>query len=355
VDRSGRVGFVGGEFGTELACATRTSLNWPKACKVPAFNRHLKFKRKPKLKTTIFAVLVILMSGSSGLFADDLTWAGPNGSNWSGFYTSPYYANDNSVGPPPQSIQLFCLDFNDEIAPPSAWTASITTLNLTSVTYAAQYGGSYNTQLTNAFNSSDPKAPGETSAPQVSLNSTLSSAAASYTSYLEAAWLFTGIQSAIGAGDGNTALIDQVAAWELFVNAHNSSTLTNDITGTGGTFTYDNYLALSSGNYMNGPLPTGLSTSDLSFTNAVALALSAAQNAVVNLEWGPGSHDYGSWSIVTGTPGYVVGYGLPVQEFLTPTAVPDQPPVPEPQSVVLFGTVIIGISWAMRRRFKTAV
>jgi hypothetical protein len=284
------------------------------------------------------------MFGSSSLFADNLTWTGPNGLIWANFYTSPYTASDTSVNPA-QSIQLFCLDFNDEIAPPFAWTASINSLNSTSVATAAQYGGNYN-NLINAI-------PGHTAADDVSgppfafTGATagpdsvdLSASSAAYTRYLEAAWLFTNIESAL-PGDSNSAIISQVAAWDLFVNSSNIGTLQSDISLTSGSFNFSNYQAWSGGAYTNPGSASTSTTSSLTFAEAVVIALQDAQNAVVNLGWGPGSHDYGSWSIVTATPSFVVGTnGKPAQEFLSPNAVPDAPPVPEPQSFVLLGTIL---------------
>jgi hypothetical protein len=334
------------------------------------------------VKTYSFGLIATLFLGSGLLCADNLTWGGTYIEAWQGFGTSPYTATDTSLSPQ-QGMQIFCLDFNDEIAPPTAWTASIMALSQPNVAgtgayageYAAQYGGDYNALLTAAFNNpANPRAAGETTAPQVSgansgevppyafngdtdgaysvnLTATNNTASPAYTRYLEAAWLFENIQSAKSSDYDNTDLIDQVAAWDLFVNYSNLPLLTSDIQGTSGTFAFNNYLGLAAGQtYLTTGVTSEQSISGLNFEQAVDLALSAAQTAVVNDSWGPGSHDYGSWNLVTATPQYVISYGLPVQEFLTPTVVPDSPPVPEPKAILLLATAL-GISlWTYRRR-----
>jgi hypothetical protein len=338
------------------------------------------------VKTYGFGLLTMLFWGSGLLCADNLTWGGTYIQAWQGFGTSPYTATDTSLSPH-QGMQIFCLDFNDEIAPPTAWTASIMALSQPNVAgtgvyageYAAQYGGDYNALLTAAFNNpSNPKAAGETKAPQVSgenpgvvppyafnsdtagaysvnLSATNNTASPAYTRYLEAAWLFENIQSAKSSDYNNTDLIDQVAAWDLFVNYSNLTLLTDDIKDTSGTFTFNNYLGLAAGQtYLTTGVTSEQSTSGLNFEQAVDVALAAAQTAVVNDSWGPASHDYGTWSIVTATPQFVIGYGVPVQEFLTPTAVPDSPapdpPVPEPKAILLLATAVAIVLWTYRRR-----
>lgn len=298
----------------------------------------------------------MLMTLSAGaLLADDFNWGGSYAANWEGFGTSPYTATDTTYSPA-KSITLFCLDFNNEIAPPFAWTSSVIPLSSDNVTnagayqnvYAAQYGGSYNGLLNAAAT-----AAGKSNPPQVYPFAYMGYGAVNlskddaYTRYLEAAWLFSDILQAVGRNprDIDTDMIAQAAAWELFVNASNLGTLTGDVQnyGSGQTFTFTNYLAL-----------TTQSTSG-TFQQSVDAALLAAQNAVDTLNWGPGSPGFGNWSIVTGTPDYVVGFGRPVQEFLSPDAMPDSPPlrdspVPEPKAIFLLAPIAAILLWTRRRR-----
>jgi hypothetical protein len=341
------------------------------------------------LKARGFSFLIVpLICGSGVLYADNLTWGGTYVQGWQGFGTSPYTATDVSVSPN-QGMQIFCLDFNDEIAPPTAWTASIMPLGQPAVDgtgasagqYAAQYGGDYNALLTAAFNNkSIPRPASETTAPQVSglnagvvipyafngdtatynsaghkttvtvsLTTTNNTADPAYTRYLEAAWLFENILSAPSGDYNNTDLIDQAAAWDLFVNGSNLPVLSNDIDTTGGTFVFNNYLGLGHGQtYLTTSTVSKQSTSGLSFEQAVDVALNAAQTAVVTDHWGPGSNQFGSWSLVTATPDYVITYGLPVQEFLSPNA-PD-PTVPEPMSILLLASAAGLVLWTYRRK-----
>ena len=113
------------------------------------------------MKTHLLSALAVLTLGSTGLFADTFTWGGTYIANWDGFGTSPYTATDTSVTPN-QAIQLFCLDFNDEIAPPDTWQANFNALSSASVANAAQYGGNYNNLLDAAASAA------HTTAPQVS-------------------------------------------------------------------------------------------------------------------------------------------------------------------------------------------
>jgi hypothetical protein len=297
--------------------------------------------------------------------ADDLTWGGTWVAAWNGFGTSPYTALDTDTN---QTLLLYCLDYNDEIAPPYDWVASVLSLNGPNVAgtgsyageYAAQYGGDYNSLISSAYNSSHPS--GETlsqvevSGPPFAFTGDTSSGSGSYavtiasqdsyTRYLEAAWLFQDIQSS-SPGDISTDVIAQVAAWELFVNPSNLGELTNAVDTTGGSYTFNNYLNLPSGTYLSNPAVNIESTSNLTFERAVDLALIDAQNAVTALDWGPGSYNYGNWSLVTATPTYVVDdLGRPAQEFLTP----DPPPVPEPQAALLLATIALFVFGIKRHR-----
>jgi hypothetical protein len=328
------------------------------------------------------------------LWADNLTWGGTYIADWDGFGTSPYTATDTSLTPH-QGMQIFCLDFNDSIAPPTDWTASIMTLNQPNVAgtgayagvYAAQYGGDYNNLLTAAFNNpANPRPASEKTVPQVSGQATgvvppyafnsdnagggysidlspsnnPTPSRAAYLRYLEAAWLFTDTLAAL-PGDRNTDIIAQVAAWELFVNNSNLSLLTGDVDKYAGSFVFNNYLALAPGQtYTTTSVVHTQSTpttGDITFRQAVDAALAEAQTAVITNGWGPGSNNYGSWSLVTGTPDYVIGYGQPVQEFLSPNAPdPPDPPldplsaVPEPKAVLLLATAAAVALWAAHKK-----
>jgi len=335
-----------------------------------------------KAHAGLFAVLALL--GPGALLADNFTWGGTYIANWDGFGTSPYTAIDTSLNPH-QTIQIFCLDFNDSIAPPLNWSASVIPVSQANVAgtggfagqYAAQYGGDYNSLLTSAFNDpSNPRPASEHTAPQISgppfaFTGDTSAAAGAYavnittqdpyTRYLMAAWLFTDILHAL-PGDVHSDMIAQVAAWELFVNASNTGELTHDVDTYGGSYVFNNYLALATGQtYLTTSTVHTQSTpgsSGISFQQAVDAALAAAQTAVITDHWGPGSNQYISWGLVTATPDYVIGYGQPVQEFLSPTTVFDQPhnqqnplsPVPEPGAVFLLATAAGIVLWTQRAR-----
>ena len=307
----------------------------------------------------IFAAvfLIVLTCASGALRADELNWGGTYIANWDGFGTAPYSADDTNG----QVLSIFCLDFNDEIAPPYTWNASIIPLTAANVAgtgayqnvYAAQYGGAYNQLLSNAFNSTPSGERASPTLPQVSGpafsftgDSTYgldmsASVNDPYTRYEEAAWLFTDMQDAISKNprDVDTDTIAQVAAWELFVNGStncatnptsNYCTLTNDVNtySVGTKYTFNDYL-------------DNTSLSGVSFEAAVDRALQDAQ-AAVNGGWSGAS----SWDIVTATPTFVVDtMGRPVQEFLTPVN-----PVPEPGAVFLLATASGIMLWRFRRR-----
>ena len=294
--------------------------------------------------------LAVLTCGS--LFADNLSWGSTYAGVWSNFGTSPYTAVDASQ----QNLvlKLYCLDFNDEIAPPIAWQATILPLNQSNVTNYSQFGGNYGNGITPtaggnfAFTGDTPVAtPSDPSAAQYAV--TMSSDNNPYTRYLEAAWLFSNINQALLNSNGpdvQDSIISQVAAWDLFVEARNQGTLESDITGTSGAWSFQNYV-YSANNYQNAPTTqSGLPTS-LTFEEAVDEALNAAQNAVAN---GWASSPYmGNWELVTGTQAFVNSYGIPVQEFLSPTPAVDSV-VPEPAAIILLGSVMLATVGAIRRK-----
>lgn len=283
------------------------------------------------LSWRVVRMMALAVAGLGCLAADDLKWGGTYAQTWSGFGTSPYTANDSARG----VLTIFCLDFNDEIAPPMEWQATIRPLTSTNVQDYAQFGGSYGQGITAvpfAFTGDTPSSGAH--------SVDLSMSSDPYTRYLEAAWLFSNIKSAlVPPGDTASEIISQVAAWDLFVDSSHKNTLAADIQNTGGTYTFKNYLSSSDG-YASPP--TIASISPLSFEEAVDEALKAAQDAVVTQHWATSSY-FDDWRIVTGDPSFVTVYGRPVQEFLTTS-------VPEPSAIVLLTTVIAVLGFARRRK-----
>ena len=271
------------------------------------------------------------------LFADDLHWGGTWAGVWSGFGTSPYTAIDQTQAN--KVLVIFCLDYNDEIAPPYDWRANIRPVTQSNVDQYAQFGGNYpGIPATSWAFTSDPGVNGH------AVN--LSSSSSAYTRYLEAAWLFTNILAAQTHNDISSMIISQVAAWDLFVDASKAGDLSSRISASNGPlYTLNNYV-YSADSYTSPP--TTVSTSNLVFQDAVNEALNAAQNAVgqnwYNSVYAP------SWDLVTGDPGFVQSFGRPVQEFLS-----DAPPsVPEPSSIFLLGTAVLGAGMSLRRRMQKA-
>jgi hypothetical protein len=284
-------------------------------------------------------LFVFLLFGAC-LFADDLQWGGTWAGVWSGFGTSPYTAIDKSQNN--QVMTIFCLDYNDEIAPPIDWKASINPLNQTNVTQSAQFGGNYGLGITTT-----PWAFTTDSGPTAGHSVDLSASVAAYTRYREAAWLFTNINAAQSNNDLHTMIVSQVAAWDLFVESGNAPTLAAEISASNAdpASTFNNY-EYSTNGYTTAP--TTNSMSNLLFQDAVDEALKAAQNAVLNQNWYTSSFAP-SWDLVTADPTWAASYGRPVQEFLT-----DAPPVPEPSSILMLGTAILGVVLTLRRKMRSA-
>ncbi|HXB75651.1 MAG TPA: PEP-CTERM sorting domain-containing protein [Candidatus Acidoferrales bacterium] len=296
------------------------------------------------LRRYFLPLIWILTATSVPVFADDLSFV-PNSWTqvWANFGTSSYQAVDNTLGA--ARFHIFCLDFNDEIAPPFDWSATIRPLNQTNVTNDAQFGGNYGFGITpgattggNFAFTQDPNPSSSSSPPFVQLNTTNDSA---YTRYLEAAWLFSNIEK---ARDAQTEIISQVAAWELFVEAQNQSRLQGLINGTGDTWAFTNYQ--NSPNYLT-TTPGIQAGTPMSFERAVDEALNAAQAAIAD-NWVTSKYS-GTWDIVTADKAWVASQSnggiTPAQEFLTPDA-----PVPEPAAVFLFGTVLVVVAILIRRK-----
>jgi hypothetical protein len=286
------------------------------------------------LKFRLLFTFYVLICANS-LFADDLKWGGTWAGVWQGFGTSPYTAIDTSNNN--KVLIIFCLDYNDEIAPPIDWKANIRPVTPSNVTQYAQFGGNYGQGITAApwaFNGDAGVQPGH--AVDLSVYST-----SAYTRYLEAAWLFTNILSAQSHNDLNSMIISQVAAWDLFIERQNLPDLQSRISASNnGRYTFNNYV-YSNNSYASAPTTTSIS--GLLFQDAVDEALKAAQNAVranwYTSGWAP------QWDLVTGDPQWSAAYGRPVQEFLS-----DAPPVPEPSSIILLATAGIGTIMFARRR-----
>ena len=259
--------------------------------------------------------------------ADNMVWENPNGVIWNNFYTSPYYAYDNSLNPS-QLLSIFCLDYNHEVAPPFSWVADLNTLASANIG-KYQYGGSYPGALTipwaftqDSQGVSDPHAV------------TMPAASDNYHRYLEAAWLFTNILTAMAKSPEDTAAMEvsQVAAWDLFVDSNNIADLSSRIAGTTGAWTFANY-------------SSNTSITNLNFEAAVDEAVNAAQTAVIG-GWTPTI----GWSVVTANIGWVQNSnsGSLVQEFLTPYDT-----TPEPGAIVLLGSVVVGLFLLRRRRLAS--
>ncbi len=228
-------------------------------------------------------------------FADNMEWNSPGNNVWQGFYVSPYTATDTTTN---QTISLFCIDYNDEIAPPNAWVANINTLsfdNLANNDYQyLQYGLGL-------------------------------SQSAAWDSYLEVAWLATQMENSLT--DDYLLDVYQVADWLVFAD-NNGSEFSNE----------SNLLDLEG----------RIAASGVSFQDAVYSALESAEGAVASCE--PNcSQIAAGWSVVTGHD----NNDGPVQEFLTYT--PDPPsqtglnPVPEPSQIILMFTLIALIAGGARR------
>lgn len=288
------------------------------------------------MKSLLLRLLPLFLLGTC-LFADDLTWGGTWVGVWSGFGTSPYTAIDSTTN---KTLVIFCLDYNDEIAPPLQWQANIRSLTPDNVTNFGQFGGNYGLGITTtpwAFNTD----AGATAGHSVDLTAS----AAAYDRYREAAWLFNNILQAQKVGDMATMIVSQVAAWDLLVESINAADLRNRIASTNDVnnkYTVKNY-EYSTDNYATAPGTQTLGT--LLFQDAVNEALKSAQNAVMTQNWY--SSQYAPrWDMVTADPTWAATYGRPVQEFLTLST------VPEPWSLALLGSLVFAVVFRTRRKAK---
>lgn len=126
-----------------------------------------------------------------------------------------------------------------------------------------------------------------------------------YQRYVEAAWLFTQAEAALTASDTNAVTAYQVAAWTLFVDGDHLDGLNANIAVTG----------------IGGEVDQAVHDAQGAFTSGWSAA---------------------GWDVVTGDSGK---NGEIVQEFL----LLDPPSVPEPSAVILLGTVLLILGFALRR------
>ena len=246
--------------------------------------------------TWVFALLLLLVT-AGGAFADITMQFGSPGSNiWQDVYSSPYTATDSATG---DLLTLYCIDFNDEIDPPTTWQANINALSPSNIS-DFQFGG-ISSHYVLTFNGTTITAT----------STDLSTSGLSpYDLYLEAAWL-------MGQAANQTLQVSeqeyQVAAWSLFVNSSNTL-------------------------FANSPnidtLTTWIDASGPVFAQAVVTDLGQARANY-------GKVDAADWSVVTGDS---AANGEAVQEFLIHT--------PEPSAVILFGTVLLLVCTALRRRMR---
>jgi len=241
---------------------------------------------------------------SCAAFADQMQFESPGSNIWwtsagpyAGVYISPYTALDVTTN---KTLSIYCLDYNDEIAPPFNWDANLWQLKPGNLSHL-QFGS-----MTQAYNLGDTAG---------TITSVLSSAPltpGSYDRYLEAAWLFT---RSAATSDPTAQTEFQVAAWSLFVNS-----------GSVGAFI------------------ANINDSGTGFANAVYNDVNSAQFAVSHGWAGSG------WSAVTMDPTWdQVHYGnVPVQEFLEYNA------TPEPSALILFGTIAAVLFCIVMRRKRLA-
>jgi len=271
-------------------------------------SKRIAFVRDSSLSRLVLLAVVANLSA----WADTMVWSNPNGATWTNYYTSPYYATDTSLNPA-QLMTLFCLDYNNDINPPSTWQANLNSLSASNVGQF-QYGG----VLSPAFT-------GDT--PGDGHGVTMLAGSDAYHRYLEAAWLFTNILGAQTKSDANVSLISQVAAWDLFVDQNHIDDLTTKIGATSGTFTFTDYVGVQN------------AIDNLTFRDAVDESLNAAQTAALG-GWTP----LNGWIVVTGDANS--NGGTPIQEFLTP--------VPEPVSLMLMATILLGAAFLFRKKTTRA-
>ena len=311
-------------------------------------------------------VLALLLMGSVGSALADQTnafftftgevnpsvlWTGPNDSGGNEtVYVSPYTATDGST-----PLDIFCIDYNHSIEPPPTWYANVVNLDAggTNDSLDTQYNGS--SQVYYADSTSAPTLTNDSGddTDSLALATTGGDSTAQqtemYDRYLEAAYLFsletnpTTGQLAAGVPAAEQTAID-VAVWTLFLGATPGSTgiPASEVTAFGNSINSTN--GVYSGVYSN-------------FANAVSDLLTCASESVTG-----GSTSFtgicapianftgAGWSVVTPTPAEQTG-SLPPQESLVYTP---NTSVPEPQAILLFGTLVAILGASRYRRQKRA-
>jgi hypothetical protein len=223
-------------------------------------------------------VLAMLLIGVTAASADELQFSDPDSVIWwtpagpnSGVYVSPYTGYDATTQ---ETLSLFCDDYNTDFSGNPTWDATIYSLSPSTVS-DYKYGS-----LTNA-----------------------------YTLYLEAAYLFSQAKNAQLASDTTNQIVDDIAAWSLFVNSANSADFSANV-------------------------------SDSGYSQDVVNAVTGASNAVDG-----GTFTGAGWYVATAQPG---GGTYPMQEFLfdAPESVPDSG-----TTIALFGSVLglLGLTRLRRR------
>jgi hypothetical protein len=151
----------------------------------------------------LLAVATFLTAGTAFAdnMADHMAFQSPSSQSnaWQGYWTSPYLVTDLSSG---ESLTVYCLDFNHEVAPPIYWDAYIRPLNEVNLSFFL-YGS-----LSDAFQR-----------------------------YEAAGWLFEAIRTLPLTANQETEY--QAAAWKLFVDGSHEPVLTPKIHDTGSQFETD--------------------------------------------------------------------------------------------------------------------